>query len=278
MSFSKKTWQSNANTPLNIDSMNDLENRVNNAFEATTQNHLYAGVELDFTWAQLQAKAQAGDFSGLNVGDYKTITMNGKTVRMQIAGMDTYYKTTDQQLGHHIDFISKDCFPTTVQWNTTNNNNGTADQANPYLASNLYTWLNETLYGYLPSDVTAVIAEKRMLLESRYSASGALTDSTSWAWGSMGKLWVPTEYEVFGAVICGTPKWSAGHAVQYPIFANSWLNRIKGAGDDGSRCSWWLCTANSGYSTDACLVGGYGFATSSYTSSSNCVPVCFRLA
>lgn len=278
MSFSKKTWQGNANTPLNTSSMNDLENRINNAFDAVVNNQLYQGVELNYTWAQLSSKAKSGDFTGLNVGDYKTITMNGQVVKMQIAGMDTYYKTTDQQLGHHIDFISKDCFPGTVQWNTTNNNNGNAENANPYLVSNVYQYLTETLYGYLPTEVKNVIVEKRMLLEQRYSSSGALTDSTSWAWGSLGKLWLPTEYEVFGSVVCGTPKWSAGQAVQYPIFANNWLHRIKGNGNGGSRYSWWLMSVASGYSTSACYVTDGGYANRYSTSDSYCVPVCFRLA
>lgn len=57
------------------------------------------------------------------------------------------------------------------------------------------------LYGYLPDKVKNQIAHKRMLLEQRYSSAGALTDSTSWGWQDLGALWVPLEYEVFGAIV-----------------------------------------------------------------------------
>lgn len=285
MSFSKKTWQSNASTPLNVNSMNNLEDRVNNAFEEIgdlTPDYLYQGRELsEFTWEQLQAKAQAGDFSGLKIGDYKTITMNGETVKMQIAGMDTYYGTgpnlyEDMTVGHHIDFISKDCFPTTVQWGS--DNNGILAQTNPYLASNLHTWLNDTLYDYLPSDVKDVITRKTTLLETRYSSSGELTDSQSWGWQSLGKLWIPSEFEVFGAVIGGTPRYSAGQAVQYPIFANSWLNRIKCKGDGGYKCDWWTSTAGGGTYTMVCAVSSYGAPDHYVANGKFYTPICFRLA
>ena len=52
----------------------------------------------------------------------------------QVAGIDVYTHTTDQDLGHHIDFISRDCFSETVQWNTTNNNNGNATDGSEYRA------------------------------------------------------------------------------------------------------------------------------------------------
>ena len=145
------------------------------------------------------------------------------------------------------------------------------------MVSNLHKWLEETLYGYLPENVKKHIVTKRSLMEQRYSASGALTDSTSWGWQDIGKLWVPHEYEVFGAVVWGTQGWSEGQAMQYPIFANSYLNRIKGAGHGGSRCSWWLASVGSGDSTNACLVSGLGYASDWGASDASRVPLCFRI-
>ena len=231
----------------------------------------------DDEWAWIRARIKAGNYTGIYVGDYIPVTMNNETVNMQVAGIDCYYKTTDQQLGHHIDFISKDCFSETVQWNLENNNNGNADSPYPYMVSNLYKYLTETLYGYLPDKVKKQIAHKRMLLEQRYSASGVLTDSTTWGWQDMGPLWVPTEYEVFGSVVWGTPGWSAGQAMQYPIFANSYVNRIKGVGNGGGRCLWWLASVRSGASTHACVVSHHGHADHWDASSATHVPVCFRI-
>lgn len=227
-------------------------------------------------WAWIHARITAGNYSGIYVGDYIPITVKNETVQMQVAGIDVYTNTTDQGLGHHIDFISRDCFSETVQWNTTNNNNGNATDGSPYMVSNLHTWL-ATLSSHLPQAVKNHIVTKRSLMEIRYSASGALTDSTSWEWKDMGLLWVPHEYEVFGSVVWATKGYGQGQAMQYPIFANSWLNRIKGAGHGGSRCYWWLASVGSGDSTDACLVYDYGYASYWDASYWSRVPVCFRI-
>lgn len=228
-------------------------------------------------WAWIKTRIKAHNFTGIHVADYIPITMNGQTVKMQVAGIDTFYRTTDQQLSHHIDFISKDCFNQTVKWNTTDNNNGNATSPYPYMVSNLYTFLATTLYSYLPAAIKAVISVKRTLMEQRYSSSGALTDSTSWGWQNLGPLWVPTEYEVFGSVIWGTKGWSQSQGVQYPIFANSFLNRIKGAGDGGGRCAWWLASVGSGHSTGCVLVSYGGHSNNWGASNELCVPVCFRI-
>lgn len=227
-------------------------------------------------WAWIHARITAGNYSGIYVGDYIPITVKNETVQMQVAGIDVYTNTTDQGLGHHIDFISRDCFSETVQWNTTNNNNGNATDGSPYMVSNLHTWL-ATLSSHLPQAVKNHIVTKRSLMEIRYSASGALTDSTSWEWKDMGLLWVPHEYEVFGSVVWATKGYGQGQAMQYPIFANSWLNRIKGAGHGGSRCHWWLASVRSGTSTAACFVSYNGDAGNWDASDASRGPVCFRI-
>jgi len=65
---------------------------------------------------------------------------------------------------------------------------------------------------------------------------------------------------------------------EYPIFAASWRNRIKGIGDGGERCDWWLLSVFGGVSTSVCSVGGGGSAGGSYASSATLTaPVCFRI-
>ena len=229
-------------------------------------------------WAWIKARISSNDFSGIHVSDYIPILMNGNTIKMQVAGIDTYYDASSVTLGHHIDFISKDCYQDTVQWNTTDTNNGNASSPYPYMISNVYTYLNTTLYGYLPSEVTAVISDRYGLLEQRYSSSGTLTDSSLYGWQNMGKLWIPNEYEVFGSVIWGTRGWSAGQSIQYPLFLNTWNNRIKRSSDGGTKSAWWLCTARSGYSNSVCAVNSNGgYATTLAASGSQRVPVCFRI-
>ena len=265
----------------------NFENKhTNYAIEAA--DHTYEGRDLtvEFAeeiagfsdpWRWIKTRLAAHNIDGLHVGDYIPIYMGSYLVKMQIAGINTYTRTTDQApLGWHIDWISKDCYPDTVQWFTSNDNNGTSADPYPYNKSTVKSFL-AGLEAKLPAEVRAVISSKRFLLEQRYSASGKLNDSTSWGWQDLGKLWIPSEYEVFGSLIWATKPWGEGMAVQYPIFANSWQNRIKGDGDGGDRADWWLLSVCAGYSAGACRVSGYGHA--SYNSCTNAlrVPVCFRI-
>lgn len=241
----------------------------------------YQGVEITDSWETIQKNIKAGDFKNYRVGDYKTIhlTDTNEIVRPQIAGIDTYYRTTNVELGHHIDWISKDCIEGYYQWNTENNNNGTSTERSPYMNSSIRTYLNNTVFSKLPTDLQKVIVDKKILMELRYSSDTTkINDSNSWDWREIGKLWLPTEYEVFGSTVWGTKGWSAGQSIQYPLFANNWLRRIKGNGDGGGRCTWWLCTVASEDSTRCCFVGYAGYAIYNLASASYGVPVCFRIS
>lgn len=227
-------------------------------------------------WRWIKARIAAVNFDGLHVGDYIPIYMGSYLMKMQIAGIDTYYRTTPGELGHHIDWISKDCYPQGVQWNTENNNNGTAEITAPYLKSTVKSFL-DGLVSKLPTEVQEVISSKTYLLENRYSASGVITNSTYWGWADLGKLWIPSEYEVFGSCAWATMPWGNGQGVQYPIFANSWRSRIKGVNDGGARASWWLLTVCGGVSEYATLVSGEGAIGNILCSDALQVPICFRI-
>ena len=244
------------------------------------------GKELTESWAALQARILAGNFTGIHIGDYKPITLTGgEEVIMEVAGIDQYYKCGDIEIGHHIDFISRDCLAGTKVFNDTNTNNGTEAEPNPWRASKLFQTLNDEATGViatLPGDLKPCIIEKRALLESRYSAAGALESSTGWAWNNMGKLWLPTEVEVFGNTFWsdGDAGWTGGGGcnLQYPIFYGGAKHIIKGAGNAGSRCAWWEATARRQSSTDVCYVSHHGnadhyWATNGYIYA----PLCFRI-
>ena len=252
-------------------------------------DRIYNGVNLEVkhaaeiagytdVWAWIKARAQAGNFTGLHVGDYIPFSMGGNAIKAQIAGIDTYKEYGNVAVGHHIDFISSDCYPTQVQWNTTDINNGSAADAAPWMVCNLKNVINTTWYGYLPAALQAQIIEKRLHIETRYTSGSTLTDSTSWAWNNIGKLWVPSEFEVYGSIVWGTKGYSQNGSVQYPIFAGNSDKRIKNQGDGGYRCDWWLLSVRGGSSTYCCDVHTTGLAT--YTSASTATsyaPVCFRI-
>lgn len=246
------------------------------------------GKELEGTWAEIQAKVQAGDFSGINIGDYKTIELTtGETVICEVAGIDIHYnKSYNYPTNkHHIDFISRDCL--SEQWiiyNESGYNNGNSTQKNPFMASDLYTTLNDATGGIittLPTDLQAVIIKKKALMETRYSSSSSeLVNSTGWTWVEMGPLWLPTEYEVFGQRVWSEEGWGTGGGgcnIQYPIFQGGLQHILKGNGNGGEIDAWWLASAYAGGCDVFCGVGNYGIAGCVYAGGACLVPLCFRI-
>lgn len=274
-------------------------------YEGVDLTEKFAAEIAGFTdeWAWIQDRIDNKNFEGLRPGDYIPFTCTDTDtteLHAQIAGISCYEGFNDSEQPAHIDFISKELWPTKHVWNKTNYNNGLTgtDKGYPWLVCDLYAWLNSKsmavpngtgvnpattnvnygstgVWNFLPTALKNHIVEKRVLLETRYSNSGLLSDSTGWGWQNIGKLWVPSETEVYGGAVWGTKGWSHGAFVQYPLFKHG-RNRIKRI--SGSRGAWWLLTPYSGNSTNAASVGGDGNA--SYTSASDTsigAPVCFRI-
>ena len=252
-------------------------------------------------WAWMKARKNNGDYKGMHVGDYIPITCsNGYVLKAQIAGINTYTGYGDQQVGNHIDFICKELWNDLHVMNKVEYNNGNANSPSPFLASDLNYWLNSmsgtvpnsesdssvttevdyttggVLY-YLPDKLKNQIITKRILLPSRYTAGQVLTNDNSWAWQSTGKLWVPSEVEMYGAPCWGNSGYGTGGFVQYPLFAYS-INRVKLKGASKDRFYWWLLSARAGNSAAFAIVDHYGHCNySSTTAIWIAAPVCFRI-
>lgn len=295
-------------------------------FATLDADRLYEGVNLQTkfaseistyanVWAWIQARIQAGNFKGIHVGDFIPLSTKAGTVgadsvgalnmNARIVGINTYKNAADQTIGNHIDFITKECVPTEVKWNPTDNNNGTSAENHPWLASAVYAWLNgvnnystaayqnlahglnaanKGMFQRLPAALQNVIIPKRTILDSRYSASAHLIGGTGWDWSDMGKLWLPNEIEVYGhqvrSNLCQTQGWwnpEAGLSVQYPWFASSVNHRILNV-VGGGRTTWWLSSAASSYAGHACSVRHDGIAYSLLCTYAGIrVPLCFRI-
>ena len=222
------------------------------------------GKELTESWASLNSRIVQGDVSGINIGDFKPFTMTtGEVVVMEVAGIDQYYMCGDQEIGHHVDFISRDCLKGPRKFNATGTNNGNATDKNPWKASNLFKAFDTEVWATLPDDLKRYIIEKRAHLETRFSEVGPLNNSGGWAWNNMGKLWIPTEREVLGSAVWGDQSWTGGGGcnTQYPIFIGGAKHIIKGNGNSGPRVNWWVATARQDSSSDLCLVSCYGAAS-----------------
>ena len=298
---------------------NEIQRQIfNRIYDGRDLTQIFANEIANYSdeWAWIKARISSANYTGLYIGDYIPVTISAGTVggdsiasqtfKCQIAGIDTYTGCGDTEIGHHIDFISKEVIDSTVTWNPENNNNGTSVQANPWLASQAYAYLNGvnnyTTSAYnnvahggdysaggilqlLPTKLTNLIVTKRNLLDSRYDSTKLLTYSTTWAWGDMGKLWLPNEIEVYGTQIRSNLGYAQGYwnpeaniAVAYPIYLGSGRNRIKRV-SSGGRSSWWLSSAVSYNSTYVCNVFNYGDATSyNATNASIRCPLCFRIA
>lgn len=225
------------------------------------------------TW--LQSRVKAGNFEGLNIGDYVDISCDGVNMRYCIGAIDPYYNCGNPKKGHHIVMVPNSTWALSaakdesyvtnssyIAWNTTATNNGTSDEKHPYLNSNLHKWELEKMLPRFPQEWQDAMLSQRMLLEERTNASNNLTDSTGWSWADMGKIWSPSETEVYGNTVWGTKGWSVGLDCQFPIFKLS-KDRIK------VNMTWWLRTPTSGSSSNVCCTHGEGYAhqnSATYTS------------
>ena len=219
----------------------------------------------------LHKRIASGNFAGLRVGDYLDVPLVSasgvaaqQSVRFLLAHFDPYYCCGDSSKGHHIAFVASapiavaktvtgvanDSF---LMWNTANTNQGTADQKCPYPNSNLKAWETD-FEACLPESLTKYLLTQRVLLEERYSASGALNDSNSWSWQDIGKVFSLSEMEVYGCPVWGTKGYSVGFDCQWDLFRDT-VHRI-----NGNRYKWWLRSVMGGSSSDVCCVGDNGDA------------------
>ena len=266
--------RSNAQTALNNDEYNrqgQIGKYGGQSIAAILAGEIGSGNVYD----ALHKRIAAANFAGLRVGDYLDVPLvsasnvtSQQSVRFLLAHIDPYLYCGDNSKGHHIAFVASapvsvaktvagvanDSF---LMWNTTNTNQGTAETKNPYLGSNLKAW--ETAFeACLPEGLTKYLLTQRVLLEERYSASGALTDSNNWSWQDIGKVWSLSEMEVYGCTVWGTPGWSVGFDCQFDLFHDT-AHRV-----NGTRCGWWLRSVMGSSSSGVCDVtsGGYAYYSS----------------
>lgn len=236
-------------------------------------------------WAWIQARLDAHNLDDLFEGDYIPVTMTtGEIIEMQIAGINTYLNIFSGAVHPHIDWISRDSLATTHVWNTTNNNNGDSTEAQPFMASALYKWLNTTVSGdstsnilsKLPQKVRNVIKAKRLYMPTRYTSGSSLTDDNSWADKSFTGLWLPFEGEIFEHCSWSTRGYGTAAMRQYGLFKSSWKAVMKRTGRGGSFGHWWTASAGSGSATYSVGVTANGVSSYANASSALGVPVCFR--
>ena len=143
----------------------EIERRFEENIALQMANRLYEGVDLTAmhaaeiaaepfygnVWAWVQARIRSGNFRGINVGDYIPFEADGHTVVAEVAGINTYkgYGEGSNEVGSHMDFISRDCWHETRVWNRAGYNNGIAAMTTPFSMtvppSKLFSWRNVTV-------------------------------------------------------------------------------------------------------------------------------------
>ena len=207
--------------------------------------------------------------------------------KMEVAAINPYLRHGDTELtAQHVLLCSRDCLPPTLMYRAANSVWYDTSQVNPWRGSALWETLNNADNGIIKLvEATALGAYifggpngkgPRAMLPTMAAGAGS---PTNWAWTDRGKLFLPTEREVYGAAAWGNAGgYEAGDLYnKWPIFDGSARHVMKGAGDGGGRSNWWLETAYSAaYFAFVTNYGGANYANAAYTYIR--VPLCFLLA
>lgn len=204
-------------------------------------------------WAWLKSRATNGNFSGLQIGDYIVVTTSGfGKIRYMIAAFDHYYQKQGNTK-HHIVMIPSAplqvnntslSLTSSVQWNTQLTNNTSNNNGASYIYSNLHSWEINTFLPRLPEKVQSAILSMSWAVESRYNSPTAQTDSTETVGLSLGKIWSPSEIEVFGTRIYGSSCTTKMDEYQFPIFSKTKIA--------DTTVKYWLRTLACNSSTEIC--------------------------
>lgn len=218
------------------------------------------------SWDLIQRLALAGTLGDYyNEGDTKTITLaTDEILTLQLASINdgtgsagTYYPN------HTADFVSVELMDSSHRMNSTNTNVGGWND------SEMRTYLNNTIYPTLPSDLKNVIVEKTHMR----TAGGESTNLVS----ASDKLWLPTYWEVYGVYNSAILE-DSDHNKHYSIFPdNASRKKYRKAAPTTTR-EWWLSSPPFNYSPGFPVVTGTGaFNYAGATDSSRCVTLCFRI-
>ena len=173
----------------------------------------------NMSWSDIQTISKAGAaFKYFNIGDQKTITVDGEEYLVDIIGMDKDYAANESVYGRYytgITFQLHNCLSTSYSMNSTSTNNGGWGQS--FMRTNTMT----ALFNTLNSDLQNVIAYTQ-----KYNALQAFTTD---------KLFLLAEDEVYGQKEFSYDYFEGFY---YPYYKNT-KNRIK-TKKDGTSTNWLL--------------------------------------
>ena len=232
------------------------------------------------SWATIQKAVQDNNTRAYNVGDTKSVTINGNNYMVRIANKtigehcgdnDTEYSQT--ACGFVVEFAD---IITTMKMRDTDTNVG------GYPATLVYDYLKNTLYGQLPSDLQTVIKPTRVI------SGHGLNDSTNFT--TTDKLYLLSSEEVWGIDDGGNSfydtAYGTSHQLEYysnngvTYSTSSWngTNLDKAIKQyNSSNTWWWLRPAYSRDSNLFAIVFNYGSWNGYFASGTRGVAPAFRI-
>ena len=194
------------------------------------------------SWKTIQKAVQNGNTSKYNVGDTKVVDLGSfgtHTVRISNMSECTNGETSETACGFVVEFAD---IITLQKFNSTNTNVG------GWRDSKLRTYINDTIYKSLSSDLQSVITTTKVI-----SGHGKTTGETNFE--TKDKLYLLSGKEIFDATERDA---SVGTSKQLDYYKNQGItaeDNVAGAIKqfDGSNFSWWLRSAPY-YTTDSFLL------------------------
>ena len=238
-------------------------------FNAVERNELGREIPnpVSFTtdsWETIQKAVQTGNTDVYNVGDTKTIELtNFGTHTLRIANKTACEsETSETACGFVVEFA--DCISETIM-NSNNTNVGS------WKVSTMRTYLNNTIYSSLPSDLQNVIVSTKVITGH---GSAETTNSET-----QDKLYLLSAKEVWGTAQDDTVNIETRQLDYYKnqgVTATSYAAAIKKY--NGSAIFWFLRSPYSGNDSAFIRVGSLGNWSGSGASGSNYVSPAFRIA
>ena len=208
------------------------------------------------SWATIQKAVQNNNTSVYNVGDTKTVTINGTNYTVRIANKSTNANCNSETYSETAcGFVVE--FADIVEYRAMNS---TVTNVGGWPATEMRTYLNGTFYNSLPSDLQAAIKPTRVI--GTDSANFTTTDN----------LYLLSGVEVFGSDDYDT---AAGTTTQLEYYNNSSNSKIKQYNSSDSW--WWLRPADSDYTDIFRNVNSTGSLSYSFANATSGVAPAFRI-
>ena len=224
----------------------------------------------DDSWAKIQYNVQNNNTSQYNVGDMRTVRIDGKEYRLRLANKistdGVCYSTVNSQTacGFVVEFVDA---VTTMKMRDTSTNAG------GYPATKVYTYLNGTLWDKLPEDLRGVISDTRVV-----SGHGSSDSSNFTSTGQ--KLFLLSGKEIYGSDSYDT---AASNTRQLDYYSGKGVttsaNYLYARKQyDGSYDFWWLRPAHSNYYNYFRIVNANGDWSNNVANRTSGVSPAFRIA